>query len=130
MTAAKKVATDFEEIIQAGMSAILLRGIGPCIVSLTRLSLDRQRRKNEALAQEIFGRGRRASGPTAGGQGPRKPGTGPSLASRVGIAKVHRNLNVSLTKICMSDTCFLAIYLAGFSRKQTEPTNASCQTSW
>jgi len=60
-----------------------------------RLSIDRQRRKNEALAQEIFGRGRRASGPAAG-QGPRKPGTGPSLASRVGIAKVHSNANVLL----------------------------------
>lgn len=51
------------------------------------LSLDRQRRKNEALAQEIFGRGRREGG-RASGQGPRKLGTGPSLASRVGITKV------------------------------------------
>jgi hypothetical protein len=103
MTAAKKVATDFEEIIQAGKSTILLRGIGPCRMSLTRLPLDRQRRKNEALAQEIFGRGRHASGPAAG-QGPRKPGTGPSLASRVGITKVQANGNVSLTKRCVSNT--------------------------
>jgi hypothetical protein len=97
MTAAEKVATDFEEIIQAGESTILHRGIASCCMSLTPLPLDRQRRKNEALAQEIFGRGRRASGPAAG-QGPRKPGTGPSLASRVGIAKVCRYLNVSLIK--------------------------------
>jgi len=46
---------------------------------------DRQRRKNEALAQQIFGKNRRASTPS---NGVRKPGTGPSLASRVGITKV------------------------------------------
>jgi hypothetical protein len=129
MTAAKKVATDFEEIIQAGKFIVLLRGHGSRCMSLTRLSQDRQRRKNESLAQEIFGRGRLASG-LAAGQGPRKPGTGPSLASRVGIAKVQDNLNVLLNKRCVSDTCILAIYLAGFGGKQTEPTKASCQTNW
>lgn len=46
---------------------------------------DRQRRKNEALAQQIFGKNRRASTPS---NGVRKPGTGQSLASRVGITKV------------------------------------------
>ena len=48
---------------------------------------DRQRRKNEALAQEIFSKGRRSNAPGAGVSN-RKPGTGPSLASRVGISKV------------------------------------------
>ncbi|RFU35850.1 hypothetical protein B7463_g499, partial [Scytalidium lignicola] len=60
-----KSAVDFEAIINA----------------------DRQRRKNEALAQEIFGKGRRSSASGAGMLNNRKPGAGPSLASRVGIAK-------------------------------------------
>lgn len=47
---------------------------------------DRTRRKNEALANDIFSRGRRQSAPGAAAL--RKPGTGPSLASRVGISKV------------------------------------------
>jgi hypothetical protein len=50
---------------------------------------DRQRRKNEALAQEIFSKGRRQSAPSAGSNS-RKPGAGPSLASRIGVAKVHK----------------------------------------
>ncbi|KFX99404.1 hypothetical protein O988_03883 [Pseudogymnoascus sp. VKM F-3808] len=60
--AARKVAVDFDKIIQT----------------------DRTRRKNEALADDIFNRGRRQSAP---GAALRKPGTGPSLASRVGISK-------------------------------------------
>ncbi|KFY34592.1 hypothetical protein V494_06635 [Pseudogymnoascus sp. VKM F-4513 (FW-928)] len=60
--AGPKVAVDFDKIIQT----------------------DRTRRKNEALADDIFNRGRRQSAP---GAVPRKPGTGPSLASRVGISK-------------------------------------------
>ena len=51
---------------------------------------DRLRRKNEALAQEIFGKGRRSSTPA---NGIRKLGPGASLASRVGIAKVRMSLN-------------------------------------
>lgn len=51
--------------------------------------LDRTRRKNEALAEDIFSRGRRQSAP---GTTLRKPGTGPSLASRVGISKVSHIL--------------------------------------
>lgn len=47
---------------------------------------DRKRRKNEELAEEIFGRGRKAN-PT--GPSSRKLGAGPSLASRAGIAKVQ-----------------------------------------
>ena len=46
---------------------------------------DRQRRKNEELAKEIFGRNRKAKTEQ---NGSRKLGNGPSLASRVGIAKV------------------------------------------
>lgn len=56
-----------------------------CYIKLSRL--DRLRRKNEALAQEIFGKGRRSSTPS-NSNGNRKPGPGPSLASRIGIAKV------------------------------------------
>ncbi|TQN73605.1 putative RNA-binding protein [Colletotrichum shisoi] len=55
-----KVATDFERIIQEG----------------------RERKKNEALAQKIFSKDRRQSAPTK-----LKPGSGPSLASRVGVKK-------------------------------------------
>ena len=47
--------------------------------------LDRLRRKNEELANEIFGRGRKEK---SSGNGMRSFGSGPSLASRVGIAKV------------------------------------------
>ena len=77
--AAGKDAVSFDDIIQAGKlsnpsRAVILR------------ARDRQRRKNEALAQQIFGKDRRASTPS---NGVRKPGTGPSLASRVGIAKVQ-----------------------------------------
>ncbi|MCJ1289457.1 hypothetical protein MMC34_000989 [Xylographa carneopallida] len=60
-----KVVPSFDDIIQA----------------------DRLRRKNEALANEIFGKGRRAS--TASTTGKRKPGI-PSLASRVGITKLSK----------------------------------------
>ncbi|KAI9872604.1 MAG: hypothetical protein M1830_001421 [Pleopsidium flavum] len=61
---AAKEAVSFDEIIKA----------------------DRQRRKNEALANEIFGKGRRASAPGSGIRN-RKAPSGPSLASRIGIAK-------------------------------------------
>jgi hypothetical protein len=49
---------------------------------------DRQRRNNEALAEKIFGKNRRASAPGAG-MASKKPGTGPSLASRIGVTKVY-----------------------------------------
>lgn len=79
--AAAKSAVSFDDIIQAGETH-------PS--EIVRLFLiiprDRQRRKNEALANEIFGRGRRASIPSNGN---RKLGLGSSLASRVGIAKVR-----------------------------------------
>lgn len=62
------------------------------------LLTDRQRKKNEALASEIFGRGRKHATTNSSS---RKIGSGPSLASRVGIAKVGlqgQNItNVALT---------------------------------
>jgi len=56
----------------------------------TNVSKDRQRKKNETLASEIFGRGRKAT-PTQNGS--HKAGTGGSLASRVGIAKVWQRIH-------------------------------------
>ncbi|KAI9844784.1 MAG: hypothetical protein M1838_002040 [Thelocarpon superellum] len=50
------------------------------------IKADRQRRKHEALASEIFGKGRRASAPGSG-VGKRKVAALPTLASRVGITK-------------------------------------------
>ncbi|MCJ1243278.1 hypothetical protein MMC30_000475 [Trapelia coarctata] len=61
------------------------------------IQADRLRRKNEALANEIFGKGRRASTPTIGGK--RKPGTGPSLASRVGVTKPSQRSASSTPKV-------------------------------
>ncbi|KAH6687486.1 hypothetical protein F5X68DRAFT_275950 [Plectosphaerella plurivora] len=58
--ASPKVAADFDKIIRDG----------------------RERKKNEALAQRIFSKDRRQSAPSKV-----KPGTGPSLASRVGVKK-------------------------------------------
>jgi len=63
-----KVAADFDKIIHAG----------------------RERKRHEALASEIFSRHRRQSAPAS----TLKPGTGPSLASRVGVKKV-RELRLS-----------------------------------
>ncbi|CAG8959436.1 hypothetical protein HYFRA_00001334 [Hymenoscyphus fraxineus] len=64
----------------------------------TDTSIDRQRRKNEALAAEVFGKGRRASAPGAG-MISRKPAgnTVPSLASRIGTAKPSRSASTSLS---------------------------------
>ncbi|KAH8598310.1 hypothetical protein B0O99DRAFT_58870 [Bisporella sp. PMI_857] len=54
----------------------------------TMIHADRERRKASSLAQEILGKGRRSSAPGAGvSVANRKPGTGPSLASRIGVAK-------------------------------------------
>lgn len=63
--AAGKEAVLFDEIIQA----------------------DRQRRKNEALANEILGKNRRASAPGSGVGTKRQTPTPGSLASRVGVVK-------------------------------------------
>ncbi|KUJ19942.1 uncharacterized protein LY89DRAFT_682770 [Mollisia scopiformis] len=53
------------------------------------ISADRQRRKNESLAQEIFGKNRRASAPGAG-KIKAKSGPVPSLASRIGVAGITK----------------------------------------
>lgn len=53
----------------------------------------RKRRQNEKLAEDIFGRGRRAT-PT--GPAGRNQITSPSLASRAGIAKVKDLLLIVL----------------------------------
>ncbi|MCJ1383403.1 hypothetical protein MMC17_006517 [Xylographa soralifera] len=71
--ATAKVVPSFDDIIQA----------------------DRLRRKNEALANEIFGKGRRASTPATTGK--RKPGI-PSLASRVGVTKPSKRSPSSTPK--------------------------------
>jgi hypothetical protein len=47
----------------------------------------RQKRKNEQLAQDIFGKNRRQSAPAAGNT--KKAPIGGSLASRVGVTKVY-----------------------------------------
>ncbi|KAG7128240.1 putative RNA-binding protein like [Verticillium longisporum] len=60
-----KVAVDFEKIVHEG----------------------RERQKNQALAQKIFSKDRRQSAPSK-----IKPGTGPSLASRVGVKKQRASL--------------------------------------
>lgn len=62
------------------------------------INADRQRRKNEALAQEIFGKGRRSSAPGVGNAN-RKPGTGPSLASRIGNGITKRSASTSAKPI-------------------------------
>ncbi|KAK2759380.1 hypothetical protein FQN54_002858 [Arachnomyces sp. PD_36] len=50
------------------------------------IQADRQRRKHEALANEILGKGGK-SGASGSGFGGKKPPTGPSLASRIGVVK-------------------------------------------
>ncbi|CAG1962117.1 unnamed protein product [Fusarium graminearum] len=65
MAKTKKVATDFEKIINEG----------------------RERKKNEALADRIFSKNRRQSAPSKLGF---KSTSSPSLASRVGVRKVQQ----------------------------------------
>ena len=71
----------FDDMIQAGKLQQ-----GECVWrSNVDNFADRLRRKNEELANEIFGRGRKQK---SNGNSLRNFGSGPSLASRVGIAKV------------------------------------------
>lgn len=71
----------FDDMIQAGKLQY-----SQCVHTSNVDNLqDRLRRKNEELANEIFGRGRKEK---SSGNGMRNFGSGPSLASRVGIAKV------------------------------------------
>lgn len=60
----------------------------------THTVLDRERKKNEALAAKVFGKGRRNSAPGAAASVNRRGGGGQSLASRVGIQKVYFNLEL------------------------------------
>lgn len=78
-----KPAAEFNAIINAGMGIAFY----PRLEDVANPLADRQRRKNEALAEEIFTKNRRSSAPGSGITN-RKPGTGPSLASRIGISKV------------------------------------------
>ena len=93
-----RTAVSFDEIIQAGE----FESKGQLGQYDDTSLLDRQRRKNEALAKEIFGKAkyRRASAP---GNGSRKASTGPSLASRVGVNKVRTLLTLSFQNMTLSD---------------------------
>ena len=77
----------FDEIIQAGT---LRSAFQPC-PALTKYP-DRIKRKNEALAEQLLGSGRRKATSGAGTLASRRgaPPTAPSLASRIGITKVRR----------------------------------------
>lgn len=77
----KETIPSFDDIIQAG------RLPQPHLSQKQKFNKisDRQRRKNEQLAKEIFGRSKNQKPNQAEN---RKQGSGPSLASRVGIAKV------------------------------------------
>ena len=86
--APSKPAVDFNAMINAG-TKIRSRANSLRISFTDCRCVDRQRRKNEALAQEVFSKGRRSSAPGAG-MNNRKPGTGPSLASRIGVAGVAK----------------------------------------
>ncbi|MCJ1390500.1 hypothetical protein MMC18_003360 [Xylographa bjoerkii] len=100
--AAAKAVPSFDDIIQA----------------------DRLRRKNEALANEIFGKGRRASTPATTGK--RKPGTGASLASRVGVTKVCYSWDVLLHHVQL-------LMLEQASQRSTSSTpkpKAGVDNSW
>ncbi|KAI9049193.1 hypothetical protein LZ554_007040 [Drepanopeziza brunnea f. sp. 'monogermtubi'] len=69
----------------------------PALDLNTMLNADRERRKNETLAKEIFGRNRRASAPSGSYKRNTKPGAVPSLASRIGVigASVTKQRNAS-----------------------------------
>ncbi|PMD43652.1 hypothetical protein L207DRAFT_542824 [Hyaloscypha variabilis F] len=59
------------------------------------INADRARRKHEAIAAEIFGRGRRSSAPGAAAASTRKTGPAPSLASRIGGGIAKRTVSNS-----------------------------------
>jgi hypothetical protein len=70
---------------------------------------DRQKRKNEALANEILGKNRRASAPGAGVVSKKQTAASGSLASRIGIAKVRKLLYGQILK-SVSLIFFLTIF--------------------
>lgn len=72
---------------------------------------DRERKKNEALAAKVFGKGRRNSAPGAAASGNKKAGPGPSLASRVGVQKVcYITLQDKKFKILIDSTAAFNIH--------------------
>ena len=100
-----KEAVSFDQIIKAGKRLADCLG---CMFTNPWACIDRQRRKNEALANEIFGKGRRASAPGSG-LGSRKTPSGPSLASRIGVAKVQC-LEEQQTRCNSWSTCYVGLY--------------------
>lgn len=88
--APSKPANDLNAMIAAGK-----KPSEPCVPaqqSITDTFADRQRRKNENLAQEIFGKNRRSSAPGAALNNRKSAAAVPSLASRIGspgITKVN-----------------------------------------
>jgi hypothetical protein len=66
--------------------------------AITNKLTDRQRRKNETLAQEIFGKNRRASAPGAGTNIRKSASAAPSLASRIGTAGVTKVYTTVLSR--------------------------------
>ncbi|KAI9732237.1 MAG: hypothetical protein M1818_007556 [Claussenomyces sp. TS43310] len=95
--ATAKSAVDFNEIIQSGTVASLpATKVAEFPSSSADRVADRARRKNEQLAQQIFGRGRRGSAPGSG-FGVRKPGQGLSLADRIGSSKRSASITLKPT---------------------------------
>jgi hypothetical protein len=92
------VATEFERIIHTGTHSLepvfaRLPLLPPRILAIALLSVQhanglaaRERKRNEALADKIFSKGRRQSAPA----GLKASQPGGSLASRVGVKKVRR----------------------------------------
>lgn len=78
--AANQGVVSFDQIIQAGRQRKEKEKLANDI-------LGQGRREKQRLAEEIFGRGRSNNAPN---HGSRKSGAGPSLASRVGIAKASQ----------------------------------------
>lgn len=93
--AANQGVVSFDQIIQAGKHGVFCASIARADLPQGRQRKEKEklandilgqgRREKQRLAEEIFGRGRSNNAPN---HGSRKSGAGPSLASRVGIAKV------------------------------------------
>ena len=81
----EKPTVSFDEMIKAGMQ---LR-IASTEHAIDVASTDRQKRKAENLAQEIFGKNRRQSAPQNNNNKKQQTQLGGSLASRVGITKAR-----------------------------------------
>jgi hypothetical protein len=82
-----KPALDLNAMISAGKEALDLE-----FEANAKRPTDRLRRKNEAIAQDVFGKNRRSSAPGAGMNNRKSAAAVPSLASRIGTGGV--------TKVC------------------------------